>query len=391
MRLFADDSSLFVRVRDVDESYQKLMADLETIAAWGIQWKMEFNPDVSKQAIEVIFSHKKKKPFHAGLSFHDIPIRREANTKHLGLILDDRLTFRKHIEEKIKKANKGIGLLKFLSRYTNRRVLDQMYKMYVRPHLDYGDVIYHDQILNSMDLLESVQYKAAIIVSGCWQGTSREKLYLELGWESLKDRRHYRRLVQYYKIINDLTPGYLKDSIKPIPANITKRYANSFFPYCAKHWNNLSESTKNSATISIFKKALLKTIRPNPSPYYNIIDRGLRRLTQLRVDFSDLREHRHRHHFNCLSPICSCGQDIESTMHFMLFCNKYANHRRLFFAQLDSLVPNITSLPTASLIKVLLYGSKVYHFDTNNSILTYVLKYIKDTKRFLKLEAYSIT
>ena len=139
-----------------------------------------------------LYFRTRKKPFHSELTFHDVPIRREANTKHLGLILDDRLTFRRHIEEKIKSANKGIGLLNFLSRYTNRRVLDQMYKMYVRPHLDYGDVIYHDQLLNSMDLLESVQYKAAIIVSGCWQGTSREKLYLELGWESLKDRRHYR-------------------------------------------------------------------------------------------------------------------------------------------------------------------------------------------------------
>ena len=60
MRLFADDSSLFVRVRDVNESYHKLTTDLETIAAWGIQWKMEFNPEISKQAIEVIFSHKKR-------------------------------------------------------------------------------------------------------------------------------------------------------------------------------------------------------------------------------------------------------------------------------------------------------------------------------------------
>ena len=72
------------------------------------------------------------------------------------------------------------------------------YKMYVRPHIDYGDVIYHNQRMAVMDL----QYKAALIVSGCWQGTNMEKLYEELGWESLSDRRNY-----------GLAPSYLSDHI----------------------------------------------------------------------------------------------------------------------------------------------------------------------------------
>ena len=300
------------------------------------------------------------------------------------------LIFHKHIEEKIKKANKGIGLLKFLSRYTTRVVLDRMYKMYVRPHLDYGDVIYHEQNANSMQLLESVQYKAALIVSGCWKGTSRDKIYRELGWESLKDRRYYRRLVLYFKIINDISPGYLKQCIKPIPLSITKRYSCSFFPYCAKHWDTLSASIKNSPSISIFKNALLKAIRPLPSPCYNNFCHELRRLTQLRVDFSDLREHRYRHRFNCVTPICSCGMDIESTTHFLLSCSKFACHRRALFADLEAIVPGITSLPPVALGEVLLYGSKDYCFATNSSILSVVLKYIKVSKRFHKLEAYSL-
>ena len=56
------------------------------------------------------------------------------------------------------------------------------YKLYVCPHLDYGDVIYHNQREDLMSLVEQVQYKAALIVTGCWQGTSREKRYDELGW-----------------------------------------------------------------------------------------------------------------------------------------------------------------------------------------------------------------
>ena len=69
---------------------------------------------------------------------------------------------------------KGVPLLNFLSNYVNRNVLDMSYKTYVRPHLIYDDVIFHNQRMDLMDLIERVQYKAALIVSGCWQGTSRE-------------------------------------------------------------------------------------------------------------------------------------------------------------------------------------------------------------------------
>ena len=84
------------------------------------------------------------------------------------------------------------------------------FKMYVRPHLDYGDIIYHNTRSYLMTLIEQLQYKAALVVSGCWQGTSRLKLYDELGWESLADRRWCRRLVFFYKIINNQTPEYLR-------------------------------------------------------------------------------------------------------------------------------------------------------------------------------------
>ena len=88
----------------------------------------------------------------------------------------------------------------------NAAITLQLYKLYVRPHLDYGDIIYHipakeddfsqDIILpNLMEQLESAQYSAALAVTGTW----REKLYAELGWESLSARRWSRRLTLFYK------------------------------------------------------------------------------------------------------------------------------------------------------------------------------------------------
>ena len=60
MRLFADDSSLFTGVEGIEQTHEKLVKDLETVTIWAQQWEMVFNPGIAKQAIEVIFSVKKK-------------------------------------------------------------------------------------------------------------------------------------------------------------------------------------------------------------------------------------------------------------------------------------------------------------------------------------------
>ena len=97
-------------------------------------------------------------------------------------------------------------MIRFLSMFVTRKVLDQVYKMYVRPHLDYGDVIFHDQVKDSMGILEAIQYKAGLIVSGCWRGTNRVKLYRELGWESLSERRHPGGGTQYNSRLHMMVP-----------------------------------------------------------------------------------------------------------------------------------------------------------------------------------------
>ena len=101
-----------------------------------------------------------------------------------------------------------------MAKYVTRDVLDQMYKLYVRPHLDHGYVIYHrdDPEMNSglTKHLESVQYSAALAVAGAWKGTSYDKLLDELEWEYLYHRRWFRRLSHFYSIVNGNSPEYLK-------------------------------------------------------------------------------------------------------------------------------------------------------------------------------------
>ena len=105
----------------------------------------------------------------------------------------------------------------------------------------------------------------------------------------------------FYRIKNGLSPPYLAERVRATPPNTTLRYANSFFPYCQLNWDNLDASIRDLPTLSQFKSALIKRFRPPPRSYYNITDKlGIRRLAQLRVGLSDLRDHRNKHHFvNC--------------------------------------------------------------------------------------------
>ena len=132
---------------------------------------MEFNPDPLKQATEVVFSCKRKKPIHPPLYFNGSQVSSESEQKHLGFILTSNLSFAKHLYEKIKKANKNIGIIKFLSKYLPFKTLNQMFKTFARSHLDYCDIIYHQaskismfgQIVTStMEEIERVQYRGAL-------------------------------------------------------------------------------------------------------------------------------------------------------------------------------------------------------------------------------------
>jgi len=193
---------------------------------------MSFNPDPSKQAVEVYFS-KRLLPANAPvLSFNNTDIRISESQKHLGLILDSKLSFSHHLDEKIKKANKGIGLINRLRKHVPRKSLLTLYKSYIRPHLDYGDIIYdHPGNSTFVRKLESIQYNACRAITGCFRGTSQEKLYSELGLESLADRRFGRRMIFFYKILNNLAPSYLRNYLPArlaAPNNLRTR--NPIYP-----------------------------------------------------------------------------------------------------------------------------------------------------------------
>ena len=213
-KLFADDASFFSIVQNISTSASHLNNDLSKVSNWAFHWKMSFNPDPSKQAQEVIFSRKIQKTCHPSIYFNNKSVKQVPSQKHLGLILDSKLNFQEHLQNILNKVNKTIGLLRKLQNILPREPLLTIYKSFVRPYLDYGDVIYDQHYNNSFhQKLESIQYNAALAITGAIRGSSREKLYQELGLESLKQRRWFRKLCYFFKITKNQSPKYLFDKI----------------------------------------------------------------------------------------------------------------------------------------------------------------------------------
>ena len=113
------------------------------------------------------------------------------------------------------KASKRLNLLKGLKFKINRNTLDKLYKSLIRPLMEYADVVWDGCCENVSDLLESVQYEFARVVTGAMKGTGYQRLLEELAWESLKSRRSVHKLVLSFKIVNNLTPSFLSDSLTP--------------------------------------------------------------------------------------------------------------------------------------------------------------------------------
>ena len=131
------DTSIFSVVKDYLNFSNKLNENLWKISQWAYQWRMSLAPDVSKQAEEVIFSRKKNINNHPVVFLNNLSINRKSTQKHLRLLLDQKLNFWEHVNEKLKKVTKNINLIRKLSLTLHRSSLT-----FFRPHLDYGDIVY---------------------------------------------------------------------------------------------------------------------------------------------------------------------------------------------------------------------------------------------------------
>ena len=133
-KIFADDTSLFSKVKDKNCSTVELNNDLRIISNWAFRRKMSFNPDSNKQAVQIFFSKRQhEKDNYPPLNFHGDIVQTAISQNHLGLVLDSKFDFNEHISNNINKCNKIIGIMKELSLFLSRKTSQKIYESFLDP------------------------------------------------------------------------------------------------------------------------------------------------------------------------------------------------------------------------------------------------------------------
>ena len=163
IQLFADDTTLYLIVENPIQAANLMDNDLDKIHNWANTWLVKFNPQKTE---EMLFSRKSANIHHPKLSMDNTEIQRVPFHKHLSLTFNSDCSWHEHIIDITNKAWKRINLLRALKYQLDRRSLQTMYLSFIRPILEYGDVIWDNCCNYEKFEIEKIQIEAGRIVTG---------------------------------------------------------------------------------------------------------------------------------------------------------------------------------------------------------------------------------
>ena len=390
IRLFADDTSLYLTINRRDQvvlANETLNSDISKISKWAQDWLVTFNPNKSES---MLISRKQNTNVFPPLVMDNQAISDVENHKHLGLFLSDDCSWHSHIDYIKSKAWSKIHLMRKLMYQLDRRALETIYLSFIRPLLEYSDVVWDNCTIYEKDELDKIQNEAARICSGATKLISLNKLSAEIGWESLQSRRSKHKLIMYYKMTHGLSPTYLSELVPPpvsvnsrynlrntqnlqVPFCRTNLYFNFFLPSATRAWNALPDEVKSATSVMSFKYHLNMDKVHTPSHYYS----GKRKLqvlhTRLRTNCSSLNDDLFSRGITD-SAICHCGK-VENVYHFFFDCPSYSTSRTKLFNSVSQVCPLS--------LKILLSGDDSLSPASNVKVFNAVQTFIEESKRFI--------
>ena len=404
--LFADDTSLTQKIEKSNptRAFTILNEDLQTLEKWAKLWHVTFNAEKSEY---VIFSHHHK-PYYPQLYMNNEPLKKATSHKHLGLILDERLRWNDHINFIINTSNKLVGTIWKLGHQIPRYCLENYYKSFIRPRLEYASVCFDNITAQQAILLEKSQRKAAIACTRAYQRTPNRLLLHELGWPTLEQRRHYSKLALVYKIIKGNAPQYLQEIMPPshgetyglqrtrssnklqLPVARTEIFRKSFVPSSAKAWNALTNELREVTSLTCFKYQLKNSLFPKHTKYHSIgYGNAAVNHSRLRMGLSALKSQRADYHLITDRRCDRCYAPNEDVNHYFHECPCYSAIRRTLTLEVELLLaPLGITMSTDTVNKrtvfsnLLLRGSHLIVNETNIALMKICQKYIKASKRF---------
>ena len=397
--LFADDSTLVNKFRDYNISTSLINHDLQAIEKWAKIWLMDFNPTKTES---MTFSAKREPSKANGFLFFDSLITEVFTHKHLGVTFHHRMSWSDHIDLISNKCMSRLNILRRIRKKIPRDALLVLYSTMIRSLMEYGIVLF-----SHLDIakFEKVQYQACLVICGALRLSSYEKLLIELGLQKICQRADFLKVSLFYKIVNGVTSTHFSNFVigkchrnlgtphalrnvshlQP-PRCQTSRYSNSFIPSACRLWNSLPNLLVSKPTVSSFKSNYKRLFFERSGRSYNIGSREYNTLhTRFRLGFTTLNNDLYRRGLS-ISPVCSCGLDVEDYFHYFLACPNYVSIRPRLLRSIDTLFEenelDITLFTNEDIIRHFIFGFIDPLTKCNAQLFTSVQEFIRLSSRF---------
>ena len=263
--LFADDNKLYKEIiRDEDKDL--LQIDIDAMHNWTNNSLLLFHPD---KCFTMQINSKLKTTYSPAYHMNDRILVNKNELKDLGILIDEHLKFKNHITEKINKANQIMNLIRRTFTYVDKDNFIILYKSLVRPHIEYGNVVWYPFLKADINAIENMQRRATRYVpevSTLEYGARLVKLDLP----TLAYRRFRGSMIETYKILNNLYDEQCANLFFEMKETNTRGHSfsiktkysrsnvrrNFFSVRVPNLWNSLPALVVEATSLNIFKNRL---------------------------------------------------------------------------------------------------------------------------------------
>lgn len=270
--MYADDTILYFASKDCYELEKKVNEDLKYVKRWLVLNKLNLN--TNKTEYMVLGTKSRLKSIGnttLNINIDGTPLKRVTHCKHLGVSVDENLSWTDHIKSVQKKCSSGLYMLKSIRNIVDKDTMKLVYNALISSHLSYCNIIWDNCGKSFQNTLQKLQNRAARIINNTpWDSSGSYNLN-KLEWENLERKRKEDIAIMMYNILHNNAPSYLieKFSIRNRPyntrssnlcVNIIQPKTNSAkrtFTYRGAHlWNSLPHDVQSAQTKFSFKTAL---------------------------------------------------------------------------------------------------------------------------------------
>ncbi len=279
MDLYADDTTLQTASSTLLELEDKLNRDLSALNGWLKANRLVLNTD--KTVCMVLSTRQRRATVpecKINLTINNESIKQVSEAKLLGMLVDENLSWDRHINTLCSKISRKLGLLKRLQKFLPKDTILMLYNSIVLPHFDYADVIWGTADFKYVNKIYKLQKIAARIITGARRYSRTEPLFRDLKWLPLADRIRSHTATMMYKTMNNLAPQYMAEMFTTVNMVTTRAtrsstsqdlripkphleiFRRSFQYRGSKIWNELDNSVKHAQTVGSFKSGYLRSM-----------------------------------------------------------------------------------------------------------------------------------